>query len=78
MSKNSVYQSNSEAVTLMFDAMGDIDELQHLKVIRVSPNSFQVAWDQIRGVDGYYLKQKLPMPYPEPEHIKTQDCNLTC
>lgn len=63
---------------LTFDLMGDIDDLQNLNVLKINDSAVILNWTQIKAVDGYIIKQIMPLFYPEPEPIKTKNYNLTC
>lgn len=74
-----MYESKvSQTVTLEFDAMGDVDDLRDLTMEKFINNTVLITWSSIRGVDGYIVKQRLPIPYPEPKLIKVTNTNLTC
>lgn len=79
IAKNSEFDSNSsETVSLEFDSMGDIDDLKDLTVKNISSTSVNVTWNDIRAIDGYAVKRRLPFPYPELPIIKTNKPNITC
>lgn len=76
--RNKKYESsNSQLVKLLFDDASNIDDLKNLHVMKANANSITIAWDPIRGSEGYTVYHVLPHPYPRLDPIKTRATQIT-
>lgn len=64
--RNSKNESpSSKLVRLTFDNSLDMDRLTGLHVTHIGPDYIQVEWNEIKGVDGYFIQTLLPQKYPK-------------
>lgn len=64
---------SSKLVRLTFDNSMDMDRLTGLHVTHIGPDYIQVEWNEIKGVDGYFIQTILPQRYPKLPPHRTVD-----
>ncbi|CAG4953069.1 unnamed protein product [Colias eurytheme] len=75
---NSAYSSNWTDISyLMFDDVGDVDEIVNVSLARINDTAVSLEWHKLRGVEGYIVETTLPWNYAKPEVIKTKMNNVT-
>ncbi|XP_073946301.1 sortilin-related receptor-like isoform X2 [Choristoneura fumiferana] len=76
---NGAFTSNSSEVqTIMFDDVGDVDDLSNVSLARINESTAFLTWPKIRGIEGYKLLVRPPRPaYVEWEPIITDATNIT-
>lgn len=75
--RNSKNESpSSKLVRLTFDNASDMDRLSGLHVTHIGTDYIQVAWNEIKGVDGYSIQTILPQKYPKLKPKQTTETNF--
>ncbi|XP_060804264.1 sortilin-related receptor isoform X1 [Amyelois transitella] len=68
---------SSEVAYLTFDDGGDVDDLVNVSMSHVNQSAVYLEWHKIRGVEGYSVQIRLPLPYAKREPIITKNNNIT-
>lgn len=76
---NGAFTSNSSEVkTIIFDDVGDVDDLSNVSLARIDATTAFLTWPKIRGIEGYKLVVRPPRPtYVDWEPITTNATNIT-
>lgn len=64
---------SSKLVRLSIDTASDMERLTGLHVTQMGYDHIEVAWSQIRGVDGYIVQVILPENYPKIPIVRTNE-----
>lgn len=65
-------------MNITFDPANDVDDLVNASVKRLNASAVQLDWHQIRNVDGYIVRTRLPPEYAVLEPVTTKANNITC
>ncbi|CAK1543183.1 unnamed protein product [Leptosia nina] len=75
---NNAFTSNStEIAYLVFDDVGDVDEIVNVSLARINDTTVSLQWHKLRGVEGYIVATRLPRNYANPEPVRTKLNNIT-
>ena len=64
-------------MNITFDPANDVDDLVNASVKRLNTSAVQLDWHQIRNVDGYIVRTRLPPEYAVREPVTTKATNIT-
>ncbi|XP_063385358.1 sortilin-related receptor-like [Cydia fagiglandana] len=76
---NGAYTSEpSPVMTITFDDVGDVDDLNNIGVTRINESTALLTWDKIKGIEGFKLFVRPPAPSYLPwDPITTNATNIT-
>ncbi|XP_061377044.1 sortilin-related receptor-like isoform X3 [Danaus plexippus] len=71
---NNANTSESTPISyLLFDDVGDVDDIVNASMSRLAPTSVSVTWNRLRGIEGYLVDVRLPSQYAKRPVIRTKE-----
>lgn len=74
---NAFTSTSSQVMNITFDPVNDVDDLVNASLTRLNASSVRLDWHQIRNVDGYVVRVRLPPEYAMLDPIVTEATNVT-
>ncbi|XP_041981642.1 sortilin-related receptor-like [Aricia agestis] len=75
---NEEYTSiSTEIAYLMFDEVGDVDEIVNASLSRDNNTAVTLSWHKLRGVTGYEVRARLPQNYCPMPVVRTPENHAT-
>ncbi|XP_049874971.1 sortilin-related receptor isoform X1 [Pectinophora gossypiella] len=68
---------SSEVAYLVFDDIGDVDDLVNVSMSRLNDTAVYLEWHQIRGIEGYFVRILAPREYDMSDVVNTTATNIT-
>ncbi|KAJ2951649.1 hypothetical protein O0L34_g13807 [Tuta absoluta] len=76
--QNGAHTSESSEVSeLIFEDIGDVDDLANVSMARLNQSAVYLEWHKIRGIEGYLVSLSYPRNYQTPPSINTTSTNVT-
>nr|XP_049700522.1 sortilin-related receptor isoform X1 [Helicoverpa armigera] len=68
---------SSQVMNITFDPANDVDDLVNASMTTLNASAVRLEWHQIRNVDGYIVRMRLPPEYAIREPVTTKATNIT-